>query len=346
MKIIVDAFGGDNAPLEVLKGCAMAVQEYGVEILLCGDQQKIKECAVANSISMSRMEIAHAPRAIPVEVEPTEVLKEYSDSSMALGLRLLSEGKGDAFVCAGSTGALVVGASLIVKRIKGIKRAAIGTVMPTMKSRYLLLDGGANAECRPEMLVQFAVMGSAYMEAVLGVKNPRVGLVNIGSEPNKGTPLQVESYRLLQKAPLNFIGNVEPRDIPMSACDVAVADGFTGNVVLKLTEGVALSFAGEIKRMLKANTFTMFAALLMRKSLQEFRNKMDYAEHGGAMLMGIQKPVIKAHGSSNAKAFKNAVRQARDIVQNDMIGKIEAGLRQIREQAETEKHENASAVAQ
>lgn len=330
MKIIVDAFGGDNAPLAVLKGCAMAVQEYGVEIIAAGDEKAIRQCAAANGISLRGIEIANAQGEIPVEAEPTKILKEYSGCAMAVGLTMLAKGEGEAFVSAGSTGALVVASSLIVKRIKGVKRAAIATVIPTMKSRYLLLDGGANAECRPEMLLQFGVMGSAYMEAVGGVPSPRVALVNIGSEPNKGTPLQYEAYALLEKAPINFTGNIEPRDVPAGECDVAVADGFTGNVVLKLTEGVASSFAKEIKSMFKASGFTMLAALMMKKRLNEFKRKMDYTEHGGAPLMGIAKPVIKAHGSSNAKAFKNAIRQARDLVNNDVIGQIEKTLGEIK----------------
>ncbi|MCI8622369.1 MAG: phosphate acyltransferase PlsX [Provencibacterium sp.] len=337
MKIIVDAFGGDHAPKAVLEGCAMAVAEYGVEILLTGDREKIERCAAENQISLEGITIEHAPGIIPVEADPTDIRKKYADCSLAVGLQRLADHAGDAFVSAGSTGALVVGASLMVGRIKGIKRAAIGTVIPTFQGCYLLLDGGANAECRPEMLQQFAVMGSAYMEALRGISNPRVGLINIGTEPNKGTSLQVESYRLLQNAPIHFIGNVEPRELPGWACDVAVADGFTGNVVLKLTEGVALSFAGELKRMLKANTFTMFAALLMRKNLQEFKKKMDYTEHGGAPLMGIAQPVIKAHGSSNAKAFKNAIRQARDYAAGGVIDKIETALAAIKAREKMEK---------
>lgn len=329
MKIIVDAFGGDNAPAEVLRGCAMAVEEYGVDILLTGDEKKIRACAQKESISLRGMEIHHAPSVIPVEAEPTLIRTTYADCSMADGLRLLSEGAGEAFVSAGSTGALVMGASLIVRRIKGIKRAAIATVVPTMNGRYLLLDAGANAECRPEMLLQFGVMGGVYMETVLGVKQPKVGLVNIGSEESKGTPLQIEAFALLQHAPVRFVGNVEPRDVPAGACDVAVADGFTGNVILKLTEGVALAFAGELKNMFKANVFTMLAALLMKGKIQQFKKKMDYTEHGGAMLVGIRRPVIKAHGSSNAKAFKNAIRQARDCAQGGITEKIENALAEL-----------------
>lgn len=342
MKIIVDAFGGDNAPVEVLRGCAMAVQEYGVSILLTGDEEKILACAKENEISLSGMEIHNAAQVMPVEAEPTLIRTQYADSSMAVGLRLLSEGVGDAFVSAGSTGALVVGASLIVRRIKGIQRAAIATIVPTMKGCYLLTDAGANAECRPGMLAQFGIMGSAFMESVMGVKRPTVGLVNIGSEENKGTPLQTESFALLKKAPVNFIGNVEPRDVPDGVCDVAVTDGFTGNVVLKLTEGVAMSLAGEIKSMLSANALTMIAALFIRGKLRDFKKKMDYTEHGGAPLMGIRKPVIKAHGSSNAKAFKNAIRQARDYAQGGVIDKIETALKEL-EQSQKEASEPVQA---
>ncbi|MCI8441833.1 MAG: phosphate acyltransferase PlsX [Provencibacterium sp.] len=341
MKIIVDAFGGDHAPRAVMEGCAMAVAEYGIEVLLVGDRARIEQCAQENGISMEGISIEHAPGIMPVEAEPTDIRKKYADSSLAVGLQKLTKQEGDALVSAGSTGALVVGASLMVGRIKGIKRAAIGTLIPTFNGAYLLLDSGANAECRPEMLQQFAVMGSAYMQALQGVAAPRVGLINIGSEPNKGTPLQQESYQLLQNSPIHFIGNVEPRELPGWACDVAVADGFTGNVVLKLTEGVALSFAGEIKRMLKANTFTMFAALLMRKNLQEFKKKMDYTEHGGAPLMGISRPVIKAHGSSNAKAFKNAIRQARDFAAGDVVGRIETALADIKAHEKQQENESA-----
>lgn len=330
MKIIVDAFGGDHAPLAVIEGCALAVQEYGVEILLVGDREKIAQCAKEHQLPLSGISIVHAPDVIPVEAEPTDIRKKYANCSLAVGLQKLAEGAGDAFVSAGSTGALVVGATLIAGRIKGIKRAAIATMIPTFKGAYLLLDAGANSECRPEMLEQFAIMGSAYMQVMQGIASPRVGLVNIGAEPNKGTPLQVESYQLLQHAPVNFAGNVEPRDLPDWACDVAVADGFTGNVVLKLTEGVALSFAGEIKGMFKANPFTMFSALLMRGKLQEFKSRLDYTEHGGAPLMGISRPVIKAHGSSNAKAFKNAIRQARDYAAGGVIGKIESALLELK----------------
>lgn len=334
MKIIVDAFGGDNAPLEVLKGSAMAVQEYGVSITLVGDEEKIKQCAKENQISLENMEILHASQVIPVEEEPTALLKEYSDSSMAVGMKALKEGKGDAFVSAGSTGALVVGSSLIVKRMKGVRRAGLATVIPNAGGNYLLMDAGANAECRPEMLTQFGVMGSVYMEHLMGIKSPRVGLVNIGTEETKGLDLHRETYHLLQKAPVNFVGNVEARGLPLGECDVAVAEGFTGNIILKLTEGLAKFLTGELKEMLFQSTKTKIGALLIKDGLNGFKKKLDYKEHGGAPLLGSARPVIKAHGSSDAKAFKNAIRQAKTFVENNVISEMETALAQLKAKEE------------
>ncbi len=330
MKIIIDAFGGDNAPLEVLKGSAMAVEEYGVEVILAGDQEKIKQCAGENGVSMKNMEILHASQVIPVEADPTALLKEYSESSMAVGLKALKEGKGDAFVSAGSTGALVVGSSLIVKRMKGVRRAGIATVIPSAGGNYLLMDAGANAECHADMLVQFGVMGSVYMKQLMGIANPRVGLVNIGTEETKGLDVQRETYHLLQKAPVNFIGNVEARGLPLGECDVAVADGFTGNIILKLTEGLAKFLTGELKEMLFQSTKTKLGALLIKDSLAGFKKKLDYKEHGGAPLLGTAKPVFKAHGSSDARAFKNAIRQAKTYVENNVVSEMETALAQLK----------------
>lgn len=330
MRIIVDAFGGDHAPLEVLKGCALAKEEYGVEITLCGDEEKIRACAKDNGIALDGMDILHAPAVIPVEADPTTLLKEYGDSSMAMGMKALKNGEGDAFVSAGSTGALVVGASLIVKRLKGVRRVGLATVIPNANKFYLLMDAGANAECRPEMLAQFGVMGSVYMERLKGVKNPRVGLINIGTEETKGLELQLESYKLLQKAPVNFIGNVEARGLALGECDVAVCDGFVGNVALKLTEGLAKYFSNELKGMFMANLKTKIAALLMKDKIAAFKKSMDYKEHGGAPLLGASLPVIKAHGSSDARAFKNAIRQAKEYVDNKVIEEMQNALHELK----------------
>ncbi len=342
MKIIVDAFGGDNAPLAVLQGCEQAVKEYGVTILLTGDETKIKETAAKANISLNQMEISHTDTVITMCDNPVEVVRSLKDCSMARGLKLLAEGQGDAFLSAGSTGAIVVGASRIVKTIPGIKRAAIATVIPSFPGCFMLMDSGANKECRPEMLTQFGIMGSAYMNKILKVEKPRVALINNGAEESKGTALQLEAYAQLKEAPVHFIGNVEGRDLPYGCCDVAVADGFTGNIVLKLYEGLGSAFSKEIKKILYHSTLTKIGGLLVKKQFNAFKATMDYSEYGGAPLLGISKPVIKAHGSSNAKAFKNAIRQARDCVENDVIGEIEESMAQLKAQENAaECEENA-----
>ena len=336
MKIIVDGFGGDNAPLEILKGCAQAVEELGVEIIITGDEAKLNACAKENGISMRSITISHAPDIIFMEDDPGEIIKSKSGSSMAQALRQLAAGDGEAVVSAGSTGALVIGSTFLVKRIKGIRRCAIGTVMPSNGKPFMLIDSGANAECRPEMLVQFAVMGSVYMNKVMKVEKPRVGLVNIGTEDTKGDPLRTETYGLLKNTSLNFTGNVEAREIPFGACDVAVADGFTGNVVLKLTEGLAGAMMQNIKGIFLKNGLSKLAALAVKSGLKDFKNRMDYTEYGGAPLMGISKPVIKAHGSSNAKAIKNAIRQAMNLAETGAIDEIAKNLPKTKESGSKE----------
>lgn len=341
MKIIVDAFGGDHAPLAVIEGCRQAVDELGAEILLTGDEEKIRQAAAEAKISLDGMEIVHAPSVIPVEEDPTTLLKKYADSSMAVGLRLLSEGKGEAFVSAGSTGALVVGSTLIVKRVKGVRRIAIGTLVPNAGAGYLLVDAGANHDCRPEMLLQFALMGSAYMEKVQGIPKPRVGLVNIGTEENKGTQLQLDVLPLLKEAPIHFTGNVEARGLPLGEVDVAVTDGFTGNIILKTTEGMGKFFSNELKSMVKSFPGVL-GGLLLAGKFKALKKKSDSNEAGGAPLLGLRKPVIKAHGSSNAKAFKNAIRQAMTCHQNNMVGLIEEYMESYRAAEAAAKAEAAA----
>jgi len=321
MKIIVDAFGGDNAPLEVLKGCERAVNELGVNIILTGDSIKIKECADRSGICMNGIEIEHTDDVFDIHEEPKEIIKSGKNTSMALGLQLLAGGKGDAFVSAGSTGALVMGATFIVKRIKGIKRIAPSPVMPADKGCFILTDAGANTECRPEMLVQFAVMGSAYMEKVMGINNPKVGLLNIGAEETKGRELEIEAYKLLENSGLNFIGNIEARDIPKGECQVVVTDGFTGNVALKLYEGMGSFFSKKIKWIFSG--IGKIGALFSLGKIKALKKQMDYKEVGGSALLGVRKPVIKAHGSSDGTAFFNAVRQAKKCVEGNVAGVIE-----------------------
>lgn len=326
MRIIVDGFGGDNAPLAVLEGCVAAIKEYGVEITITGNQEILKQVASEKNIDLSGMRLVHSASVIPIGADLSRLTSEYADSSMITAFRLLAAGEGDAVVCAGSTGAIVMGASLIVKRIKGIKRAALAPVMPAEHGCYMLLDVGANLECRPEMLLQFGIMGSAYMERIMGVKSPKVALVNIGEEESKGNDLQIESYKVFKNAGVfNFVGNIEPRYIPRGDADVVITDGFTGNVILKLTEGLGKMFSNAIKDIFGGVIGKLSGGLVYGK-IKAFRKKMDYKEYGGAPLLGISRPVIKAHGSSDARAFKNAIRQAKSFVEQGVIDGIVESL--------------------
>lgn len=335
MNIIMDAFGGDNAPLEVIKGAIDAKKAFGVDITLVGDEKKIKECAKDNGLDISELAIKQADTVIEICEEPTEVIKSKKNCSMAVGMQMLADGEGDAFVSAGSTGALVVGATFIVKRIKGIKRPALATILPTAKDPVMLLDSGANADCRPEMLVQFGIMGSAYMNKIMNIDSPKVGLANIGAEPSKGRELELEAYKQLQKAPINFVGNIEARQLPLGDCDVCVADGFCGNLMLKLYEGMGKFFSGEMKGIFSKNLKSKLGAIMVMDNVKAFKKKVDYSEHGGAPLLGTAKPVIKAHGSSDAKAFYNAVRQAKLFCENNVISEITAALEQLKEKQST-----------
>ena len=332
MKIIIDIYGGDNAPLAPLKGAEMAVKELGVEIIAVGNEAEMREICERENISTTGFTFVDAPLVMPVCAEPTSSLKEYKESSLVKGLELLSKGEGDAYVGAGSTGAIVVAATLIVKRIKGIKRAALASVLPGLEHDYMLLDLGANVECRPEMLNQFGMMGSVYMQNVVGIENPTVGLINIGVEESKGTELQKSAFELMKKADYNFIGNVEVRDVPAGACDVAVADGWTGNIVLKTIEGLGKGFGAMLKGMFKKNILSALSYLLVKKDVGAFKDKMDSAKRGGAPLLGIAKPVIKAHGNSNPFAFRNAIEQAKIFAETDVNGTIGAALAKMKEE--------------
>ena len=323
MRILVDAMGGDLAPDEIVKGAVHAQQELGAEIVLVGQRAAIEAC-LRNE--QARLEIIDASEVITMDDDPSTATRRKKDASMTVALNMLRDGKGDAVVSAGSTGALLTGATLIVKRIKGVKRPAIGTVVPCKDGCFMMLDSGANHDCRPEMLRQFGLMGSVYMKRILGVPNPRVGLVNIGVEETKGTELQVEAYGLMKEAGYNFIGNVEAREVPLGGCDVAVCDGFTGNIILKTTEGLAKLFMSEIKGIFMKSLPNKLAAAVVKKDLGAFKKKFDSAEYGGALLLGTKKPVIKAHGSSDAKAFYNAIRQAISCCENNIIGEMESQL--------------------
>ena len=328
MRIVIDAFGGDNAPLSNIEGAALAAKEYDAQIILCGDEKKIKKCANENNISLEGIEILQADEVFDIHDDPNLLLKSKKNTSLAVSFQAVSEGKADAVISAGSSGAVLMGGTFIVKRIKGIKRPAFASVLPTTSTPYMLVDMGANIDVRPEILVQFAIVGSAYMKNVVGVENPRVGLINIGVEETKGGEMLVETYqRLKEETNINFIGNVEPRDLPNGVCDVAVCDGFTGNVVLKLTEGVAMSMMKMVKGILYKNIISKVAALMIKGGLTNLKKKFDYSEHGGAPLIGVKAPVIKAHGSSDAKAIKSSVKQAIAFASTGVIEDIENAIK-------------------
>ena len=285
-------------------------------------------CGQAGSVcgSVADADLAGGIGQAVVAVVAKSVLKKKPDSSLAIGFKLLNDGEGDAFVSAGNTGAITVGATLLTKRIKGVKRPAIASVMPSAKKPFVLMDCGANAECRPEFLYQFGLLGSIYMQNVLKVSNPRVALANNGTEETKGTPVVKEAYALMKSAPYNFVGNIEGRQIPFGDADVVVADGFTGNLILKMYEGVAKVLMNSIKAAFMKNTLSKISYLGVKSGIDDMKKQFDYKEYGGAVVLGVKKPVIKAHGSADARTFKNAIKQAVWFLQTDLIDKIEKEL--------------------
>ena len=336
MKIIVDAMGGDNAPASNVRGALQAVRELGAEVILVGRGEDILKVLEEDGIRDLPLgiEIAHASEVVEICDNPASAFKEKKDSSLTVGLNLLKEGKGDAFVSAGSTGALLSAATLLVKRVKGIRRAAMCPVIPTAKGGALLIDCGATADCNSEYLLQFAFMGSYYAERVMGRPEPRVGLLNIGAEESKGTDLQRETWKLLKQADqegrLHFAGNVEAKEAVLGAVDVIVADGYSGNIFLKTMEGAGSFLSGEMKKMFKKNLLTKIAALLVKDGIKDFKRMMDSREVGGTALVGISKPVIKAHGSSDDYAIRNAVRQAMQFASSGIIEDIVENVEYMR----------------
>lgn len=328
MKIILDAFGGDNAPLAPLKGAQMAVEEMNVEILAVGDVEKMTECCRENNINTKNITFKQADSVFDMHEDPMDVVKKRTDTSLHVALKALADGEGDALVSAGSTGALLMGATFIVKRLKGCKRPALGSVLPGVNpGGFMLMDCGANSEVRSEMLDQFALMASVYMEKVAGRKNPRVALLNNGTEYTKGPETHKAAYQLMKaNKNINFIGNIEGRDVMEDVADVVVADGFSGNIALKTSEGVASFMNKQLKAMFMTNLKTKIAAVLLKDQLKAFKAKLDYTEYGGAPVLGVSKGVIKAHGSSDAKAFKNAIKQAKIYAENDVSRLIAENL--------------------
>ncbi len=338
MKIILDAMGGDNAPEAPVLGAFDAAKSLGTEITLVGRGEEILEVMKKHGIKdlPQGVEIAHADDVVDMHDDPASVLHKRKNSSMVVGLKMLSEGKGDAFVSAGSTGALLTGATLLVKRVRGIRRASMAPAMPTKTGgKVVICDCGANAECTAEFLLQFGLVGSAYAKSVLGIQNPRVGLLNIGTEDTKGTSLQKDAYALLKEAGnkgiLNFTGNVEARGVPLGEVDVVVCDGFSGNVLLKSIEGTAMFMGSLLKRIFKKNLGTKIGYLLCKSGVGDMMKLLDYREIGGTQLLGIQKPVIKAHGASDALAFRNAVGQAVTAAKGNFTAQLEKDLNAIKE---------------
>ena len=336
MKIILDAMGGDNAPEAVVGGALEAVKAYNCQVILVGKGEAILEAMKKQGVSdlPAGVEIANADDVVDMHDDPAAVLHKRKNSSMVVGLKMLAEGQGDAFVSAGSTGALLTAATLVVKRVKGIRRAAMAPAFPNKAGgKTIICDCGANAECTPEFLLQFAIVGSLHAKKTLGLENPRVGLLNIGTEDSKGTQLQLDTYPLLQKAHeqglINFVGNIEARQVPLGEVEVCVCDGFSGNVLLKAIEGTAMFMGSAVKKVFKKNLFSKLGYLLCKGGVSDMMKLLDYREIGGTQFLGIKKPVIKAHGSSDALAFKNAVRQAMEAVDANVATELEAALKQI-----------------
>ncbi|MEW8972272.1 phosphate acyltransferase PlsX [Mesobacillus jeotgali] len=324
MRLAVDAMGGDNAPREIVLGAMKAIEKYNdIHIVLVGDEKKIREHLTTDE----RIEILHTEEVILGTDEPVRAVRRKKTASMVLAAQQVADGNADACISAGNTGALMAAGLFVVGRIEGIERPALAPTLPTIGGEgFLLLDVGANADAKPEHLVQYAIMGSIYSEKARGIANPRVGLLNIGTEEKKGNELVRNTFELLKDADINFIGNVESRDLLEGAADVVVADGFTGNMVLKTIEGTAMSVFKMLKSALTSSFKSKMAAAVLKPDLTVLKNKMDYTEYGGAGLFGLKAPVIKAHGSSDANAVFNSIRQAREMVEKDVSGTIKSAI--------------------
>lgn len=334
MKILIDAMGGDNSPDEIIKGAVDAVSELESEIILVGNEklinQKVKEFYGKDNITEvnSKLSIKNAEEVIENCESPTEAIKKKKDSSMVVAFNMLKNGEGDAFVSAGSTGAFMAGGLLLVGRIKGIDRPALCPILPTYDGKgFMLIDSGANTNCRPINLLQFAKMGQIYMKNVMHVEEPKVGLLNIGAEEGKGNELMKESFeRLSEDSNVNFYGNIEGRDMFDGLVNVVVTDGFTGNVALKTTEGIGAMVTKLLKEELKRTPWTYFLAMLMSPALKRFKKRMDYSEYGGALLLGVKKPMVKCHGTANAKIVKFTLKQAENFAKNGVVESIEDSI--------------------
>lgn len=327
MRLIVDAMGGDNAPFEIIKGAIEASEEYNVDISLAGDKEIIAKHLKDLDKGEKHFEIIHASEVIGQDEAPVMAIKRKKDSSIVRAMEILRSEPESVFVSAGSTGALMAGGLLKVGRIKGIGRPALAPLIPTKDKPFLLIDSGANADCKAENLMQFGIMGSIYMDKVLSRKKPSIGLASNGIEEGKGNELTKAAYKLLSdRDDINFIGNIEARDIPSGIADVVVCDGFTGNIILKLTEGVVINLFDIMREEFTATLRSKIGALLLKPSFKKLKNIMDYAEHGGAPLLGVNGGIIKAHGSSDARAIKNAIRQGKIFMENKVLENIKTSI--------------------
>lgn len=326
MRIIIDAMGGDNAPEEIVKGALAALKEFDIEIILVGDENRIKSVIKSENGNLEKIQLVNTTEIITNNDHPSQAIRKKKDSSMVVGMRMLKEGNGDAFISAGNTGVLLAGGLFIVGRIKGVDRPGLAPIIPGKNNPFMLMDSGANAECKTQNILQFATMGEIYMKKVLKIESPSIGLVNIGAEEEKGTEFVKECYGVLKNSNLNFKGNIEGRDIPLGNVDVVVCDGFTGNIILKLYEGVAETIFSTLKKGIMATVRSKIGGMLLKPVFREFKKNFDYTEYGGAILLGVNGTVIKAHGSSNAKAFKNAIRQAVLCIEGGVVESIKAEI--------------------
>ncbi|MEG0842731.1 MAG: phosphate acyltransferase PlsX [Romboutsia sp.] len=335
MKIVVDGMGGDNAPKSNVEGCVEAIEEYGVSIIITGDKDKLEKEFANYEFNRNKLEIIHTTEIIENEDKPVKAIRSKKDSSMVVALRLVKEGQAQAIVSAGNTGALLAGGLFVVGRIKGVDRPCLCPAIPNVKrGMTIIADGGANADCKPRNLVEFAIMSSIYSNKVLGIDKPKLALANVGIEEGKGNDLVKKSYDELKKLDLNFIGNVEARDVINAYTDIIVCDGFTGNILLKSTEGVAMSVMVLLKETFLGSTKGKIGAMLLKDDLKKLKSFMDYAEYGGAPLLGVNGGVIKAHGSSNSVAIKNAVRQGIKFAEGNVVNDIKDFLETISSEEE------------
>lgn len=332
MRIILDGMGGDNAPAAIVEGAVLASKQIEHEIYIIGQEELINAELAKHSYDAEKISVVDAREVITNDEAPVRAVRSKKQSSIVKGINMVKSGEGDVFVSAGSTGALMAGGLFILGRIQGIDRPALASIYPIIGGKpSLLLDAGANSECKPNNLLEFGIMGNIYMNKVLGLENPRVGLVNIGAEAAKGSTLTKAAYELLEHSNLNFVGNVEAREVPRSACDVIVTDGFTGNVILKLTEGLALNILSVLKKRFTDGVKAKMGSILLLDKLKGLKKEFDYSEYGGAPILGVKGPIVKMHGSSNSNAVKNTILKAIPFAEEDVVGIIQNSVLEIEE---------------